>query len=145
MNFSVLASGRIKWFQIVTSIVYMLDLVILYLLFVLGLPPATALWVKIGIMVVVLFVRLYFAHKEIPCIDFKNYMSQVLLPLMFMSVGSILFALLLMPFFYNLTCRLLLTAVIIIFNIVLIWFVALTKQQRQAFLNIINRKRKIHA
>ena len=145
LNFSVLASGRIKWFQIVTSIVYMLDLVILYLLFVLGLPPATALWVKIGIMVVVLFVRLYFAHKEVPCIDFKNYMSQVLLPLMFMSVGSILFALLLMPFFYNLTCRLLLTAVIIIFNIVLIWFVALTKQQRQAFLNIINRKCKIHA
>ena len=145
LNFSVLASGRIKWFQIITSIVYMLDLVILYLLFVLGLPPATALWVKIGIMVVVLFVRLYFAHKEIPCIDLKNYMSQVLLPLMFMSIGSILFALLLMPFFYDLAYRLLLTTAIILFNFTLIWFVALTKQQRQAFLNIINRKRKIHA
>ena len=39
LNFSVMASGNIKWFQIVTAIVYLSDLVILYFLFGMGLPP----------------------------------------------------------------------------------------------------------
>ena len=145
LNFSVLASGRIKWFQIVTSVVYMSDLIILYGLFMLGLPPATAMWVKVGTMVIVLFVRLYYAHREIDCIDFSSYTKQVLLPLGVMSIGSISMAFLLHPFFGKLVLRIVFTIVIVIVNLVLVWFVALNKSQRLSFVNIVKKRKKKNA
>lgn len=145
LNFSVLASGHIKWFQIVTAIVYLSDLVILYFLFKMGLPPETAMWVKVGIMVAILFVRLYYAHQEIECVNFDSYLKQVLIPLAVMSVGSIAVAFALHPFFNNLMLRVLLTVVIMLVNIVLIWFVALSKSQRESFVNIIRKKKNKHA
>lgn len=145
LNFSVMASGRIKWFQIVTAIVYMLDLVILYFLFKMGLPPDTAMWVKVGIMVVILFVRLYYAHKEIECINFMSYLLQVIVPLSIMSLGSIAIAFVLHPFFRNLGLRIVLTAVIVLVNVMLIWFVALNKNQRRSLINIIYKKKNRNA
>lgn len=142
LNFSVLASGRIKWFQIVTSVVYLSDLVILYFLFRLGFPPATAMWVKVSIMVVVLFVRLYFAHREVHSIDMRSFFSQVLVPLLVMSAGSIAIGLVLMPFFDNLFKRILFTAVIVLANVLLVWFVALSKSQRESLVKTIKNRRK---
>ena len=145
LNFCVMASGRIKWFQIVTSIVYLSDLVILYFLFRMGLPPTTAMWVKVGIMVVVLFIRLYYAHREIECIDFISYVKEVLVPLTVMSVCSIVVAFLLHPFFHNFTLRMVLTAIMVMVNVAFVWLVALNKSQRKSLLNIINKKRNKRA
>ena len=140
LNFCVLAAGRIKWFQIVTALVYLSDLIILYALFQLGLPPETAMWVKVSIMVVILMVRLYYAHKEIPNIGLQSFTVLVILPLLLMSVGSIVFALALVPLFENLILRLCLTAVAVLINIVLMWFVALSKSERVAVVKIIKKK-----
>lgn len=81
LNFCVLSSHKIKWFQIVTSIVYLSDLAILYCLFSFGSPAVTALYVKVSIMVVILFVRLYYCHKVVDCINFTSYCKAVLFPL----------------------------------------------------------------
>lgn len=145
LNFSVLASGKIKWFQIVTSLVYLCDLVILYGLFKLGLPPTTAMWVKISIMVVVLFVRLYYAHREIPCIGLRTFTNQVILPLLFMSVSSVAIAVITMRYFDNITCRLYITPFVIIINLILVWFVALSKKEKDAVIRIINKKHNRNA
>lgn len=145
LNFSVMASGNIKWFQIVTAIVYALDLVILYFLFSMGLPPATAMWVKVGIMFVILFVRLYYAHHEIDCIDFSSYIKQVLIPLTMMSVGSIVIAVALHPFFTDLMMRIILTVAIISANLLLIWFVALNNNQRKSLISIIQKRKNKYA
>lgn len=142
LNFSVLASGNIKWFQIVTALVYLSDLVILYLLFKMGLPPATAMWVKLGIMVAILFVRLYYAHREIDCIDFRSYTKQVLFPLGLMTVLSVVVALALMPLFATLFRRILFTSIIVLANMAFIWFIALGKSERNALLNVIKNKNK---
>ena len=145
LNFSVLATGRIKWFQIVTSIVYSSDLVILYFLFKMGLPPATAMWVKVGTMIVVLYVRLYYAHKEIPIIGFRSFTGQVLMPLMLMSLGSIAIALVLMPLFSSLLMRVFLTFIIVIVNLVLMWGIALNKKEKYAIIKIIRKQRNKYA
>ncbi len=141
LNFSVMASGNIKWFQIVTAIVYLSDLVILYFLFGMGLPPATAMWVKVSIMVVILFVRLYYAHREIECIDFISYLKQVLLPLAMMSAGSIVMAFALHPLFTDLTMRIILTIAIISVNLLLMWFVALNNSQRKSLISLIQKRK----
>lgn len=141
LTYSITASGKIKWFQIVTAIVYLSDLVILYFLFSMGLPPPTALWVKVGIMVVNLFVRLYYAHREIDCIDFSSYIKQVLIPLIMMSVGSILVAAALHPFFTSLTMRITLTFAIVLAEILLIWLVALNNSQRKSLVSMIQKRK----
>lgn len=140
LNFSVLASGRIKWFQVITAIVYLSDLVILSALFKLGLPAATAMWVKVGIMILVLFVRLYFAHREIPNIGLRSFTSQVIIPLALMSMGSVVIALLLVPYFNNLFLRVLLTAVVVAVNLALLWIVGLSKQEKEAVISIIKKR-----
>ena len=140
LNFSVLATGRIKWFQIVTSIVYLSDLVILYSLFKMGLPPATAMWVKVSIMIVILFVRLFFANREIPIINLRSFTSRVVLPLLVMSLLSVSIALPMIPFFNKLVLRISLTLMVIIVNIVLMWFLALRKSEREAVIRIIIKK-----
>ena len=145
LNFCVLASGRIKWFQIVTAVVYLSDLLILYGLFQLGFPPETAMWVKVGIMVIILFVRLYYAHKEIECINFSAYLNQVLLPLTIMTVLSTAIGYGLQLFFNNLVLRVLLTVVMMFANVILIWFIALTKNQRNSVVNIIRKRRNKNA
>ena len=81
LNFCVLSSQKIKWFQIATSIVYLSDLAILYGLFKLGFPAVTALYVKVSIMVVILFVRLFFCHRVVNCINLISYSKQVLFPI----------------------------------------------------------------
>lgn len=145
LNFCVMASGNIKWFQIVTAVVYLSDLAILYFLFGMGLPPTTAMWVKVSIMVVILFVRLYYAHHEIDCIDYSSYIKQVLIPLTMMSVGSIVIAVACQPFFTVLTMRITFTIVIISANILLMWFVALNNSQRKTLINIIQKRKNKYA
>ena len=145
LNFSVMASENIKWFQIVTAIVYMSDLVMLYYLFTLGLAPATAMWVKVSFMLIILFVRLYYAHRETACIDFVPYIKQVLIPLTMMSVGSVAIAFALHPFFKNLPSRISLTALIVLANMALMWFVALNNSQRKSLVSIILKRRNKHA
>ena len=145
LNFSVMASGNIKWFQIVTAIVYLSDLVILYFLFGMGLPPATAMWVKVSIMIAILFVRLYYAHREIECIDLISYLKQVLIPLAVMSAGSIVIAFALHPLFTCLTMRIILTMTIISVNLLLMWFVAFNKSQRKSLISLIQKRKNKYA
>lgn len=80
-NFTVLSSGKIKWFQIFTSIAFLSDLAIIYPLFLLGFPAITVLVVKLFSMFLVLYVRIYFAHREVNCIRLGSYFKDVLLPL----------------------------------------------------------------
>jgi len=142
LSFSIAASGRIKWFQITTAIVYLSDLIILYFLFRMGLPPATAMWVKVSIMVVILFVRLYFSNNEVPSITINSYFKHVLAPLLIVSIPCVALAIVLSAFFDSLILRLVLTTVIFAFNICLVWYVALSKSERNSLLTMIKGKMK---
>ena len=88
LNFCVMASGDIKKFQIVTALFYCSDLVILYILFTMGCPPITSMYVKIFVMICILFVRLYFAHTNVPQLKLNIYWRQVLLPILILSLLS---------------------------------------------------------
>lgn len=143
LSYGVAASGRIKWFQITTAIVYLSDLFILYFLFRMGMPPATAMWVKISIMVVILFVRLYFSSEVVPSIMIKSYYKQVLMPLLFMSLPCIIIALIMGQFFHSISLRVLLTTVVFLINLFFVWYIALSKNERSTLVNMV--KSKIHS
>lgn len=143
LNFSVMASGKIKWFQIVTSVVYLSDLLVVYALFKMGAPSETVMYVKVSVMLAILFVRLYFSHHVVPGIGLRSYVAQVMMPLMLVSIGSIVVAFLVVPYFSNVFLRLFLTSAVVLFEFVMIWFVGLNKKEKQALVNIIKRNKYV--
>ena len=139
LNFTVMASGKIKWFQIVTSLVYLSDLVILYALFSLGFPPATALAVKVSIMVGVLFVRLYYAHANVPTIDLLSYTKTIILPLTVATLMSVGTAWGMMYFASSLSKKVLVTVGMVLTTFVFMFFIGLSKTERKSMIDMITK------
>ena len=140
LNFSVLSSGKIKWFQIVTSIVFLSDLVVLYALFSIGSPAVAALWVKVSIMVVILFVRIYFAHREVECISLVSYLNGVLIPLLVASGISVICGYFLFHEVGSLLMRCFNTVIIIIITILCLYYIALSSKEREALIGILKKR-----
>ena len=130
LNFCVMATGNIKWFQIVSALVYLSDLIILYLLFSLGFPPATAVAVKLCIMVLIVFVRMLFASKEVPSISLGAFTKEVLFPIVITSIICVLLYLIGLNWSSSTWARLVITIVLFLSSCILSIFVGLSKQER---------------
>lgn len=141
LNFTVLSSGKIKYFQIVTSLVYLSDLLFVYALFSQGFTPATALVVKVCIMVGVLGVRLFFANREVPCINARTYIREVAVPLFLCSVISVVCGLSLFYFATDLLHNIIATVVLMTISLLLIFFVGLNSKEKGMVNNLISKKR----
>lgn len=142
LNFSVMATGRIKWFQIVTGCVFLSDLVILYGLFHLGLPAPTAMWVKLFIMIMVTIVRICFAHHLIPAIRVDHYLRDVIAPILFVSAICVTVALLLMRIADRVSVQIMVSFVIAVFAMAVIYFMGLSKREKQMLVEFVSRKKR---
>ena len=141
-NFTVLSSENIKNFQIITAILYLLDIPITFLIFSMGFPPTAVLWVKIGVMIAIVFVRIRFASSVVPNISLISYIHEILLPLSFTSFISISLAFGLnsrIDVFYE---RLMYTILIEAICILLIWFICFKANERTTILKMIKSKTK---
>ena len=78
---AIFATGNIKIYQIVISVIYLLDIPIVYLLFSIGCPPAYAIAVKILLNVIILGVRIMFNARRIPIFSIRLFLRNVLLPI----------------------------------------------------------------
>lgn len=141
-NYVVLSSGKIKWFQIVTSLVYLSDLVIVYILFRMSFPAVTALYVKVSIMVVVLFVRIYFANREIECIDLISYSKNVLIPLILTCIIPILLGCFLFSNNMTIISRIIYGIFLVIITSISIYYIAFSKKERTIIMNMIKKSIK---
>ncbi len=81
------ATGKIKKYQIVVSIIGLLDLPLTYLVFKIGCPPWGAYIIYILIYFILIFVRLFLVNEIVP-ISPKNYIKEVLLKIFFISLLS---------------------------------------------------------
>ena len=133
-NFTVLSSGRIRNFQLVTALFFLMDLPVTYVLFKHGFPAPTVLVVKICAMVAILFVRVYFASRVVPSIKIVSFMRIVFMPLAITSSITIGIAFLLNGLACSLHSRLLFTFLIEIICVVLLWFISLSKSERTLLL-----------
>ena len=140
-NYSVLASGKIRNFQIVTAVVFLLDLPITYFLFTRGMPAITVMEVKIGVITTMLFVRIYYASRVVETIRFGKVCTRVLLPMAFTALVSVSIAFVLNTITKSSLQRLLYTVVIEIINVAMIWFVLFNRSERNYIINILRNKR----
>ena len=142
LNFTVMASGQIKWFQIVTGLVFISDLFILYALFGLGYPPITVMYVKISIMIATVFVRLYFAHRIIPSISLNEFVTKVLVPMLFSTVLNVGFGLIVTDHSKPWQIRCISAIIIVAFSCVTTLLVGFDKKEKQMIKKIIVSKTK---
>lgn len=141
-HFVALATGNIRNFQIATALVFLLDIPIVYLLFSMGLPPVTVMWVKIGVITCILLVRIYYASKAVPAIRFGSYLKTILLPLFGTAAVMTSSAIILNDLVSTLGERLLLTVVIEAVSFILLYYVCLKKRERELLLGYIRRKKQ---
>lgn len=141
-NFTVLSSGNIRNFQIATAAVFLSDLPIAYMLFCLGMPPETVLWVKICVIIAMFFVRVYYSSKVVDTISIGSVINDVLFPMLLTSGVSIVICLVLSTYASTLLIRLGATAVIEAVCLVMIWYLCLKKSERTSLLNILTKRRK---
>lgn len=139
-NFTVLSSDNIKNYQIVVSIIFLMDLPIVYLLFFMGLPPATVLIVKILIMTVAVFARIRFASKVVPTINGISFVYNVLSSLLIIAAISITLAIFLYGMINSLGQRLVFTLLIETVCFILIWIICLKRNERKRIIEFIVSK-----
>lgn len=137
-NFCVMASGNIKWYQIATMLVYLMDLVILYCLFILGFPPPTAAAVKLCIMFFIVIVRVYFAGKEIPSINGWVYVKEAIVPILLSSSLCLCIYGLVFQRSFNLLSRCLITVVLFFVSCAIAYAVGLSRIERAKFKSMFN-------
>lgn len=137
LNYTVVASGNIKWFQIVTALVYLSDLLVVYILFSIGLPAPTVLFVKVGIMIIILYVRLYYTTREVPTLSVFSYVRHVLFPIFSATGVSIILAYLLTYNVDNGLQRVLSTILLFIIIAISVFFIGLSGAERFSVLKFI--------
>lgn len=138
-NFTVLSSSNIRNFQLVTTIVFLLDLPITYLLFRSGMLATTVLWVKIGVISLMFFVRAHFASRVVPTIDLWSVIKEVLFPLATTTVISITLAYALQPKDYTSLSQVFYTTIVEVISIMLMFYICLNKQEKMSIFKLIKR------
>lgn len=147
LNFTVLSSGKIKWFQIFTSIAFLSDLIVLFPLFLLGFPAVTALIVKVASMILVVVVRVYFAHREVECISINSYFKNVISPLVLSTIIAVSSGLLLFYFANSTILVIFFTIILIAITLISSLFFGFSFSERRSLFTYISKmvKSKIYA
>ena len=143
LNFTVLSSGKVRNFQLVTSCVFLSDLVFVYVLFKMGMPPTAALAVKVFIMFLILCVRLFYAHKEVSCINAGSYIKEVGLPLLASTVASVAVGFLLFRFVDGLWMRLAMTVLLFLLTVAFYYLLGLTAREKSVVKNLVKKWTKV--
>ena len=129
---AVFATGSIKNYQIVLSLIYLMDFAIVYILFILGFSPVAALVVRAIIYFFVLFVRLYYCRKLISFFPALQYFYKVLLPVLISASLSIIIAFFLTSYASNVYIKVLAVICMVIVSVVNAYMIGLNKHERIA-------------
>lgn len=127
--FSVQATGKIKTYQILMSIMILLNLPIAYLFLKLGLPATAVLLVKCLINFITLFVRLWYLKMlyNFPVIKFIN---EVLYRVVLITLIASALTYLQLPLCSLYTKVLFIFAISFIVNLILIYFIGISRQEK---------------
>jgi O-antigen/teichoic acid export membrane protein len=141
----IFASGDIRNYQIAVSIVGGMVFPITWLIFYLGAPPFAAYIVYIICYIFVIFVRVFYANKQIgfPPHLYWEYSLKRVLPVMLLSFTVPIFIQrLITP---GITRVFVLTAFSTISTSLIIAFIGLNSHERDKFITLINNKiKRIH-
>lgn len=134
---NVFSTGRIRGYQITMSIAFVIELLIVYLIFKLGYSVVIGVAVKAVLNFIVVFIRMAYAHKEVDSFSGWNYMKNVFLPLMLSTVVTFLLAFPLINIAHGMWQKILFTFIIVLLSVVAALFIGLKKNERKSIRNIV--------
>lgn len=144
LNNTILSSQNIKWYQIMISIIYLSEVVVLYVFFVLGYPAVTALYINLFAMIVSLFVKLHFAHLKVPTIKKTKHINNVFAPLILSSIIPIFIGLFIFQYVSGIVSRLFFSLVIMLISIILAYYVGLNYKERDSIRLLLKKRININ-
>lgn len=135
---AIFATGKIKNYQIVVSATYFMELLVIYILFLLGFPPTTAMVVKVVLNVAMIIVRLIFTQNKVEFFSALNYTRNVLVPLLLSSLVTIL-PLIFFLVFREQKIELISTIIICAISILSAYYIGLSHRERTMVVNLIKK------
>lgn len=141
----IFATGRIKVYQIVVSCVFFSDLIIVYILYSFGFPPITCMVVKAAINFFVIFVRMFYARKEVEVFSVNEYLRRAFMPCMLAMIITVVPCISIFLLCDTILLKLIVTSVTVLFSLFVAYYIGLEQHERKAavslILNYIHKKR----
>lgn len=133
---TIQASGKIKKYQIITSIIILINLPLSYILLFYGYSPVLVFVLRFLINIIVFVYRLYYS-KELTQMPFSGYFKKTLLPIF--KVSILIFS---VTWIISYSAIMFIVNIIImeIFSIIVIYFVGIGKTERMFISNIVKNK-----
>lgn len=137
---SLMATGRIKWYQIVVGSILLLNIPIAYLLLKLGYPIVTPLVVSLVFIIIGNATRLLFC-KNMLGLSIRTYIRTVILPITIVSalafiVPYIIVSVMTEGWLRLLTC----SAFSVVFGVAAIYCCGFTTSERSFIINLLRNK-----
>jgi O-antigen/teichoic acid export membrane protein len=137
---AILATGKIKKYQIVISSLSYSIFILAYVAYKMGLPPYTSYLIQLGIFLIQLGVRLVFLH-HITSLSIRQYATDVLLKVIIVTSLSLVIPILILLFMQAGLQRLIVVACIcIVCTLLFIYNIGLSSVERMWVKNLLQSK-----
>lgn len=141
---SIYATGQIRNYQIVTSLIFLSDILIVYLLFFyFGCSPVVAMEVKLIINVLIVLVRVLYTKKVVPGFSVLIYIKKCLTQVFLVTIITVTLSSLIFLFEFDKIERLLLSIPLLIISCLVSFRIGFSIQERQYLVSIINKYKNI--
>lgn len=135
----IFAAGNIKKYQMVISFTYLSQILIIYILYSLGISLVIGVGTKAFLNFIIIFIRVYYANKEMASFDVQKYIRNVIVPLAIVSVFVYAILILLDNNSHNLLYTIVYTTSALIFAVALTLIIGLNKEERNMILKTIRK------
>ena len=138
---AIMATGRNRNYQLMVSVVIGLNFLFSWLFLRLGFSPEVIFYVKIALALFVLWVRIYYAKRQAG-FSIPFFVRFVMLPALLVAGFISLLQAGLRDFLMDWATRIWVTALVEIALLSVVWFVGLTRTERQTIWSICRTKLK---
>jgi O-antigen/teichoic acid export membrane protein len=126
------ATGKIKLYQSIVSGTVLLNMPFAYLTLKMGFPPYSVMVIGLLLTIIAFFVRIFMIKRLLSLFSIMAFIKQVLIPLFFVSVLSLLFPFFVINILDESFFRLCVSLFGIIITIFCIYYIGLTKSEQMS-------------
>lgn len=142
LNSAVDATGNIKYTYIIVGCLHFLILPIGYLLYKIGFPIYTILWIVVIEELICMIVRMICA-KRIVGISIKEYIAKALLPILIVTITSVTLGIIPIIVFSESFIRLILCCLLYWSSFIVIsWLIGMEKSEKQRIIQILYKLKR---
>ena len=140
---SIASTGKIKYFQLVTGGLLILNLPVSYVFLKIGYPPEIAMYIAIVFSIIAQFLRIVFSH-HLCNLPISGYIKDVITPIVLVTILSLTIPIILEWSINNALYRFLCVTIVSLFvTCIVIYLFGITKREREMLTIYIQNKTKI--